>query len=177
MEIVLIVLTAVAIVAACGLFLLLRRVAGEPQTLPVTAEWIDELSMDRYRPMLRLLAGDDLRYLKQGEGFSHSAVRKFRAERCDVIRGYLRWLQSDFARVSMALRVLMVQSHHDRPDLAVFLIRQKFAFHMGMAAIEMHLLVYRWGLTRIDVSGVMEAFDALRLELRQLVPSSIPVAD
>lgn len=176
MELALTVMVVVAVLLAGAFVILLRRVAGEPQTLPVTAEWIDDLSMERYRPMLRMLADDDQRYLKGQPGFSGASLRQFRAHRCEIIRGYLRWLESDFARISMALRVLMVQSHSDRPDLAVFLIRQKFAFHLGILAIEAHLKVYRWGLTRIDVSSVLSAFDSLRVELRQMVPASPGVA-
>jgi hypothetical protein len=172
MELALTVMVVVAVLLAGGFVILLRRVAGEPQTLPVTAQWIDDLSMERYRPMLRMLADDDQQYLKGQVGFGGASLRQFRADRCEIIRGYLRWLESDFARISMALRVLMVQSRSDRPDLAVFLIRQKLAFQLGILAIEAHLRVYRWGLTRIDVSSVMKAFDSLRVELRQMVPVS-----
>jgi hypothetical protein len=121
--------------------------------------------------MLRLLKGDDIQYLTEREGYSRRQALAFRAKRCEIVRGYLRWLDSDFARITMAIRVLMVQSQHDRPDLAVFLIRQKLAFHLGMIAIQLHLQVYRWGLTRVDASAVMSAFDSMRVELRQMVPA------
>ena len=34
---------------------LVRRLGSDYQPLPVTIDWLSELSTDRYRPMLRLL--------------------------------------------------------------------------------------------------------------------------
>ena len=162
------------IVAACSgavsFGILLRKLATGPRTLPVTAEWIDELSLERYRPMMRLLSEDDLRFLSSQPGYTRRMAGQFRAQRCQIFRGYLRWLQSDFQRVCTAIRVLMLQSPHDRPDLAAVLLQQKAMFAMGMMSIHFRLLLYRWGWSGVEVDGVMRAFDSLRLELRQLVP-------
>jgi hypothetical protein len=172
MELGIFITVLVAAPLSVALGALIRRLAVEPESLPVTAEWIDDLSLDRYSPMLRLLAESDTKYLRSREGYTLKQAHKFRASRCEIIRGYLGWLESDFARIAMAIRILMVRSQQDRPDLAIILIRQKIAFHLGMMAIRMHLLVYRWGLTRVDPSTVMGAFDSLRIELRQMVPIS-----
>ena len=49
---------------ARGAILLIRKVAFEGGNLPLTAEWIGELSVERYRPMMRLLDGADLEFLR-----------------------------------------------------------------------------------------------------------------
>ena len=54
--------TAPLVIAVAAL---VRRLGSETSTLPVTAEWIDELSAGRYRPMMRLL---DLADLTAGGG-------------------------------------------------------------------------------------------------------------
>jgi len=167
----LIALTIIGAVLGAAIFaVILRKLAAGPQPLPVTAEWIDDLSVERYRPMLRLLSQEDLRYLAAQPGFTPAMGRRFRAQRCQIFRGYLRWLQSDFQRVCTAIRVLMLQSQHDRPDLASILLRQQTMFALGLVGIHFRLLLYRLGIAGVGVDGVMTAFDRLRLELRQLVP-------
>jgi hypothetical protein len=167
-------LLVLTIIAAClgvaGFAVVLRKLAAGPRTLPVTAEWIDDLSVERYRPMLRLLSEDDLSFLASQPGYTPQMGRRFRLQRCQIFRNYLRWLRSDFGRVCTALRVLMVQSQYDRPDLATFLMRQQLAFAVGMVSIQFHLFLYRWGIAGVEVDGVMRAFDSLRVELRHLVP-------
>jgi hypothetical protein len=167
-------LIVLTIIAAClgvaGFAILLRKLASGPSTLPVTAEWIDDLSVERYRPMLRLLNEDDLSFLASQPGYTPQMGRRFRAQRCQIFRNYLRWLRADFERVCTALRVLMVQSQHDRPDLAAVLLQQRIAFALGLISIQFHLFLYRWGFAGVDVDAAMGAFDSLRAELRQLVP-------
>ena len=169
----LIVLTVVAAgFGVVGFGLILRKLASGPQTLPVTAEWIDELSVERYRPMLRLLSEEDLRFLATQPGYTPALARRFRAQRCQIFRGYLGWLRADFDRVCTALRLLMLHSQHDRPDLAAVLLRQRASFALGIFTIQVRLVLYRWGISGVDVENVMSAFDSLRLELRRLVPTS-----
>lgn len=170
----LIVLTVLAAcMGAVGFGMVLRKLAAGPRTAEVTAEWIEDLSIERYRPMLRLLSEEDLRFLSTQPGFTPKMAREFRAQRCQIFRGYLRWLQSDFHRVCSALRTLMLESQHDRPDLTGILLRQRALFAVGLVSIHIRLLFYRWGLAGVEVDRVMGAFDCLRLELRQLVPAAV----
>jgi hypothetical protein len=156
------ILAAVGIAClALGLRWLFRRLSLGP-SLPVTVE--------RYRPMLRLLEGDDLRFLQLEPSFTPVMEQDFRRERCRIFRSYLQCLQLDFQRVSMALKVVMVQSRYDRPDLAAALVRTQRAFAFGMLMVYGRLLLYRWGLGSVEVGGLLRVFDSARLELRSLVP-------
>src|ERR1700678_4329283 len=56
------VLTTLAL--ASVLAYLIRKVGSAGKALPVTSEWIDELSLDRYSPMLRMLDGGDIAFLR-----------------------------------------------------------------------------------------------------------------
>src|SRR5215475_12636455 len=98
------------------------RSLGSGQRLPVTAEWIDELSVQRYLPMLRLLESGDVEFIRAQPGYSRRMEWRLRAQRCQIFRGYLRCLNLDFRRICMALKLLMVQSQQDRPDLASVLV-------------------------------------------------------
>jgi hypothetical protein len=160
---------------ALALPLLLRKVAASGGSLPLTTEWIDELSIERYRPMLRLLDGEDLDFLRSQPGFTPRMATKLRIQRCQIFRGYLRCLNADFGRVCAALKVMMLQSRNDRPDLATVLVRQQATFLCSMALVQFRLVLYRWGICGVDVTGLVQIFDTMRLELRTLVPVAQPM--
>src|ERR1700683_4100357 len=118
MEYVLAISIVTFLALAVALFLLVRKMAFNGSCVPLTAEWIDELSMERYRPMLRLLDSGDLEFLRSQPGFNSQMVSKLRVQRCQIFLGYLRCLNLDFKRVCAAIKILMLQSQLDRPDLA-----------------------------------------------------------
>jgi hypothetical protein len=172
MAIVLGVTFAACIALVLALVLLIRRLAEAGGHLPVTAEWIDELSMERYRPMMRLLDSEDLRFLRSQPGYTSRMEAGLRAQRCQIFRGYLRCLSADFALVCTALKVLMVQSRYDRPDLATALLRSQALFAAGIVSVRLRLFLYRWGLCSVDVRPLVLIFDGMRMELRSLVPAT-----
>jgi hypothetical protein len=165
------VVTFLALAAA--LFLLVRKVAINGSSLPLTAEWIDELSIERYRPMMRLLDGGDLEFLRSQPGFTPRMATKLRVQRCQIFRGYLRCLNGDFQRVCAAIKILMLQSRQDRPDLAGVLVQHQVMFAGGMAMVYFRLFLYRYGVSGVDVSSLVKNFDLMRLELRSLVPATM----
>lgn len=155
-----------------ALVLLVRRSVASPGGLPLDAGWIDELSVERYRPMMRLLDDRDLEFLRSQPGFTPRMATRLRTQRCRIFRGYLRCLEGDFRRVCMAVKVLMLQSRHDRPDLAAALVRHQATFALSLAIVNVRVFAYRWGLGGVDVSSLVRSFDAMRLELRSLAPSA-----
>jgi hypothetical protein len=166
------ILAAVAILVS--LIRLLRAMSDAGRNLPVTADWIDDLSIERYRPMMRLLDSAELESLRSQPGFTSQAAAKLRAQRCRMFRGYLKSLTTDFGRVCGAIKILMVQSRHDRSELALALVRQQFLFAAGVIAAQFRLVLYRFGLCGVDVTALVRNFDSMRIELRTLVPSALP---
>jgi hypothetical protein len=154
-----------------ALTLLVRKLAATGGKLPVTPEWIDEICVERYRPMMRLLSTGDLEFLRSQPGYSPRMAARLRAQRCHIFLGYLRCLSADFARVCSALKILMVQSRYDRPDLAVALLRNQARFGILMAAVYFRVFFFRWGFGSVDVRALVQVFDNMRLELRTLVPA------
>lgn len=150
--------------------LALRQNGTHTRTLPVTAEWIGELSVDRYRPMLRLLDGSDMAFLRTQPGCNPQMLSRLRRQRCQIFLGYLECLNSDFQRTCSALKVLMFQSRYDRPDLASALLRAEVEFTKGMLVARCRVALYRLGLSGVDVTGLVRLFDGMRVELRTLVP-------
>lgn len=168
------ILTCIAL--AAGLIFLIRRLACPHVGLPATLDWIDELSTARYQPMLRLLGEDELRFLRSHPGFTPQHEAQFRRQRSEVFRGYLRSLSRDFNRVFIAVKLLMVQASTDRPDLAAALVRTRLAFTFALMAAHVHVVLYSFGLGKVDASQLLRLFDGMRLELRTLVPCDVSAA-
>jgi hypothetical protein len=164
---------SVVLALMVALFVMVRRIISAGVELPLDSQWIAELSVDRYRPMLRLLDENDLKFLRSQPGFTSSMEAKLRAQRCQIFRGYLRGLETDFRRVCTAVKLLMLQSEVDRPDLASVLVQQQASFALGMAIVNMRLVLYRWGIAGVDVSDLVKRFDAMRLELWNLAPAAM----
>jgi hypothetical protein len=173
MEYVLAISIVTFLALAIALFLLVRKMTFSGSSLPLTAEWIDELSVERYRPMMRLLDGDDLEFLRSQPGFTPRMATKLRVQRCQIFRGYLRCLNGDFQRVCAAIKILMLQSRQDRPDLAGLLVQQQVRFTCGMGLVYVRLFLYRYGLSGVEVTSLVKNFDQMRLELRSLVPATL----
>jgi hypothetical protein len=163
------ILMGLALAAAA---VLARKLAFTDTSLPLTAEWIDELSIEHYRPMMHLLDAGDLEFLRSQPGFTPAKAARLRLERCQVFRGYLRSLRTDFQRVCAALKLLMLHSRYDRPDLASVLVHQQLRFECGMMVVRIRLFLYRFGWCGVDVANLVKIFDLMRLELRRLVPAA-----
>jgi len=152
------------------LIVLTLRKAAPPEKLRVTTDWIDELSTERYRPMLRILDSDEFRVLRSQPG-DREAISRLRRQRCQIFGNYLRSLQEDFGQVCLALQSLMVHAKQDRPDLANVLIRRRLQFTWGMTRVRWRLALYRCGVGTVDAVNLLRTFGHLEDELRSLIPS------
>jgi hypothetical protein len=168
-----ITLSSALFIGLLVVLLALARHFSTPPRLPVTVSWITDLSIDRYRPMLHLLNEKELRYLRTQPGFTPKLETALRIERVKSFRGYLRNLDDDFKRICSALKVLMVQSKHDRPDLAAALMLSQMKFALGMMTMQLQLVHYRYGARTVDAAALMALFDGMRIELRTLVPAAL----
>ena len=166
-----ILFTLLFAVLGLGLALLVRSLTRVKTVQPLPQDWLEELSGDRYRPMLRLLGDDDLQFLRSQPGFNRHLASRLRRQRRAIFRGYLAGLKSDFRRVTTALRALILQSRYDRPDLASALVRAEARFAMGLAVVRVRLALYQFGLCGVDASDLLRLFAAMQLELRLLVPA------
>jgi hypothetical protein len=172
MTLVIAVSVVTALVLLSALAYLIRKVGFGGNDLPATSEWIDDLSLDRYRPMLRMLDGSDIAFLRSQPGFTPNMAKKLRVQRTQIFRGYLRSLETDFSRVCAAIKVVMLTSQHDRPELAEALVRQQLTFACAMLSVRFHLVLYSMGVCGVEVSKLVKIFDGMRLELRSMVPAA-----
>ena len=167
---------AISLIAALALVsvlaYLIRKVGFGSNGLPVTSEWIDDLSLDRYRPMVHMLDGSEVAFLRSQPGFTPDMAIKLRAQRTRIFRGYLRNLETDFGRVCAAIKVVMLQSQHDRPELAEALVRQQITFACAMLSVRARVFLYSLGVCGVEVSKLVKIFDSMRVELRTMIPAA-----
>src|ERR1035438_10834496 len=90
---------------------------------------------------MRLLDFRDIEFLRSQAGFSPKMEGKLRAQRAQIFRGYLRCLDMDFQRVCMALKLVLLHSEQDRPDLSAVLVQYQIMFAAGLLAARCRLLL------------------------------------
>jgi hypothetical protein len=146
-----------------------RAVRRHAATL--SRDWLYQISVDRYRPMLRLLNEQDFRLLRNQPGFTPDMTQRVRLQRCQIFSQYLSALDADFQQVVRALKMLMARSTQDRPDLSRVLVRMQILFALGIVLVRVRLVLYRWGLASVDISPLIGMFDFVREKLRVLAPS------
>lgn len=167
--------TAIFLLFVPAFALVVRKLFARTSAPALSAEWLDGLSSRRYKPMERLLENCDFEYLESQNGHSRKLAHRVRAERLKLFRMYARCLDRDFNRICIAIKVIMIHSQVDRPDLAALLLKTKFAFTISLVAVEYRLLIFHFGVGQVDVRPLVSAMDALRLQLRELTQVAQPL--
>jgi len=128
--------------------------------------------------MERLLDPADGSFLALEPGCSRSMMRRFRASRLGIFRGYARCLGRDFTRVSNALKMLMIHAPVDRSALVGLLVKQRLMFSVGMVSLQVRLVLhgFGWSAPQADIRNLVEALDAMRSQLRVLALTMQPSA-
>src|SRR5262249_429093 len=97
---------------------------------------------------------------------------QLRRKRCQMLRNYLNNLSTDFACVCMAVKIIMLQAHVDRPDLAATLLQSQLRFALGLISVHVQLRLHELGVGTIQTESMLNVFNGMFVELRSLVPSS-----
>jgi hypothetical protein len=155
-------------------FILVFRKLAKGQ-FPAEEGWYEHVVGERYRPMGRLLQAPDFRRLQDHPAITRKMLRGFRANRVRAFRGYLECLSMDYSRVSQTVKLLMVQSAKDRPDLATLLVRHRMVFTLHLMIVEGRLALYTMGVGTVEASHLVTALASMRLQLNSLLAVAQPV--
>lgn len=159
------ILCVVAVIA-----LLLRNVLRQTNEPVPDGSWLDAFDVNRYRPMQRLLAESDYRFLA-ANGASSDVIRRLRSERRRVFRAYLRNMVRDFNRLHKSARILSLQAETDRSDFALLLIRMRLAFGWTVAMVELRLMLNQAGLSTVDARRLIGVLDTMSASYASLSPA------
>lgn len=149
--------------------LVLRRISARGRHVTMDREWLDGLAASRWKAMGRLVDGRDLAYIASQPGTSPAMVRCFRSQRVQLFRMYTEWLNEEFDRVCTAMKVLIIYSQVDRPDLAALLIKTRLRFAVCLMVVEYRLVFIRFGMSEVRIGSLVSSLDALQLTLRELM--------
>lgn len=159
------IIAAVALCSTAVLVALFRSLLRAGASLPHDHTWLDEFSIDKYRPMLRLLSERDFEYLALQSGFTPEIAKRLRIERRRIFRAYLRNLVCDFNRLHSAARELVAQAPEDRSALASALVTYQLTFIGGIAAVHCRLMLYILGIGTVDVRNLLNTLESFRVEI------------
>ncbi len=176
----LILLSSVGIFVFLGIafLILFRKLTSGPPEMAFLGDLENLFAASRYKPMERLLDPADGCFLSSQPACSRGMMRRFRASRLGIFRGYARCLGRDFTRVSTALKMLMIHAPVDRSALAGLLLKQRLLFSVSMMSLQFRLVLHSfgWSAPKADVRNLVEALDALRSQLRVLALTVQPSA-
>jgi hypothetical protein len=141
------------------------RLHREQSGAGLDSAWLQGFSVERYRPLTRLLDESEFRFLSSLPGYDPAAGRRLRAARAQAFAAYLERLRVDFFRLEAFGRALIAAGAAS-PDLAGGLFRQRLAFLRGYCGIRVRLQFFRWGLTGVDAQAVLEPLRNLTLSIQ-----------
>src|SRR5258706_2580151 len=156
-----ILLSSVAIFAFLGIafLVLFRKLTSGNREAAFSGDLESLFAPCRYKPMERLLGSEDGSFLSSQAGCNRGMMRRFRASRLGIFRGYARCLGRDFTRVSNALKMLMIHAPVDRSALAGMLVKQRLMFSVGMMSLQVRLVLhcFGWSAPKADIRNLVEA--------------------
>lgn len=167
MNVVLLTAAGITVLVAGAFVWIFRRIVTPVRHATPGLGWLHEFSIEKYRPMQRLLTREDYEFLRSQPGFTPTVAKMLQARRRRVLRLYLADLGRDFENVYALAKLCLVHSAEDRPGLALALLRQKWTFRYAMGLAHLRLMLQPVGLSRVDTRALVDAVDAMYRQLRQ----------
>jgi len=161
------VLGAMAVLAAF-FAVLIRLLLQRTDTSSEGIEWLSEFSVERYRPMERLLSETDYEFLASQPGYHPRIAQELRSERRRIFQSYLRSLIRDFNALIRLAQLMIVYSPTDRPDLARKLLRLRWQFYTSVIAVEFRLALSPLPVGSIDAKRLINSLALVRENIELL---------
>lgn len=127
----------------------------------------EEWSPGRYQPLERLLAREDLDFLRQNTECPKVAARWERSRR-KIVRLYVKELAVDFQRLHRRARVMVAESPEQYAPLLPVLLKQQILFWRTLVTIELRLSFGGLHVTPASVRSLIEAIEAMQQELSRV---------
>ena len=168
-------LCMLALAVGCGFAALLRQTPSRGRFPKATPEWVNTLSTAKYRPMERLLTDDDFNFV--------GSQPRVQLENGQEVEGAtaphpsnVSALDQDFHRLCDGLRMVMLSSTQDRPDLAVALFKQRVSFTIGLALVRLRIAMHATDWATADIRALVDTLHAVRDQFQQLAPATARAA-
>lgn len=116
---------------------------------------LPEVCVDKYKSMAGLFSSEDLEFLKSQPGFTPAMGRRFRSQRRQVMRSYLKGLKQDFTKLHVAAGHLLMIAPVDQSELAHELMLQRWLFTKELAIAHCNLCLDTFGLGNVQVNSLV----------------------
>jgi hypothetical protein len=120
--------------------------------------------MERYRPLARLLAGEDAEFLRRNTTCP-KVVDRWERSRRRIIRLYLKELAADFQGLHAQARVLVAESPEQSAALLPLLFRKQVAFWRTLATIELRLAFGGLNAAQASIEEMVGVIEAMQREI------------
>lgn len=165
------VLCSVAFVVVLGW--IYSRLAFARAADPVSEQWWDEFSPERYAPVARLLNRDDFEFVRRLPGYRRGMERRLRSRRIALFSSFLNEMRQDFDRLQSVGHALLI-SGNCPSGFQEELFRYRVQFLRSWWLVRSELVLFRLGIDVVDPSALVESF---RGTARMFVPEpeALPV--
>ncbi len=168
-------MVSLAIVLGFYCLVLVHR-RGISRVTDANCDWAEDFSIAKYRPMQRLLSGDDLTFLRSQPGYDRSLEKSLGKDRRRVFRSYLKSLRRDFDRLYFAAKQSILYSETDNSMLVQVLVRQRATFYFALGVVQIRLAMHALGLGTVEIQPLLGAVDAMRDAARLLESANTATA-
>lgn len=130
------------------------------------ASFLENFSLQTYRPMLRLATQMDRRYLTSAH--SASLANCYRKIQRGLLREYLRDAAKDFNRMYAIANATALRATSDPGDLSMALFEQQMTFVMLVWGIEARLLLDGVLPFAVDLKPLINSIEGLAQQTREM---------
>jgi hypothetical protein len=163
----------VAVLLAACFTVFFARIIESRNRFRFDADWLQAFTLDRYKPMHRLLDDRDYQFLEAQPGYDRRIGQNLRRQRIAVFRAYLSELSLDVDRLHWMGRLVVIAGAGS-PELSDELFRSKLRFTKALWLVRWRLCLYQVGLSNVDVSELLGGVDRLCVAVR--VPALVSAA-
>jgi len=149
------------------IWVLTRMIVRRRSAVTLDRDETDGFSLERYQPMGRLMAEEDLAFLKSQPGYRAEMGERWKRERRKIFRLYLTELKADFGRLHAQARELVAGSGADSAALLEVLMKQQVTFLMATTALEFRLALQWIGIGKVSITPLIQLVEAMRMDLAQ----------
>ena len=130
------------------------------------ASFLENFSLQTYRPMLRLATQMDRRYVARAH--SNSLAGCYRKIQRGLLREYLRDAAKDFNRMYAIANATALRAASDPGDLSMALFEQQMTFIMLVWGIEARLLLDGILPFAVDLKPLIDSIEGLAQQTREM---------
>ena len=149
------ILSVVAVTLLCVALGIVRRMRS-PQAASQERE---EFSIQRYRPLERLLSHEDYDFLMASPPFGPKLAKRLHDERRRIVLQYLQLLRKDFHDLHRLARLALLNASEDRPGVALALFKEKLRFEHGCVMLRWRLATR--GIAAVEARPLVQAIQSL----------------